>query len=1134
MNLNFYKKGPGRRYWCMLLMVVLLGSNAFASTLRAEVTVTGNVTSADEGTGLPGVNVYLKGTQIGTITDSEGKYSLNMSDNNGILVFSYIGFTTQEISVSGRTTIDVSLQPNAETLGEVVVTALGIKREERSLGYSVAKLTGDDLTGVAQENLLNSISGRVPGVTINSTGGAGSSVKMNIRGIRSLTGDNQPLFVVDGVPLVNTLNNISQVGSDNKVDYGNAISDLNPENIENITVLKGAGAAALYGSRAGNGVVIITTKNGSKNKKPTVSVTSNTVFDVPYKYLDMTKNYATGILPFTPDNNPYPGGVLMIDEKSAGGVGPELDKGYNAIQWNSPKDANGNPIPTPLISHPDNVKNFFQTGITTTNGISLANSTDNTSYRISYSNMSNKGIIPNSDLFKNSLSLNSSVKINSKVTVGTNLDFNRTNSNNRPAGNRGTNPMQWAYAVSPHIDIRDLQDYWVPGQVGLKQRTQDEAKNYNNPYYLAHEVNNGFTRDRVFGNIKAEWQITPEFSVMGRYSLDTYKEKRETKISRGYIKEVNGAYGLIDITQYERNADFLATYKKSFSSVSLTASAGGNVRYAKSSQVVNKSKDGAGLVLPNLFTIDNIASDKISYSSASYEEAIHSIYGLVNLGYKDMVYLDLTARNDWSSTLPVENRSYFYPSASLSVLINEMVNISSDLNMLKLRAGVAQVGNDSDPYKLKQILDKSSDWGTVTRLAKSPNLLTPDLKPEKSTSFEYGADVAMFNNRLRFSATYYKTDSRNQILDNKITSATGFTFLKFNAGLLESSGVELVLGGTPIEKGSFRWDVSANFSKNKSIIKELAPGIPLYTFWEDAKGGAWTYVGDKIGDIYDAELVTVKDATSPYFGYPILDENGSWQAVSAKNTKNKIGNFNPDFLMGLQSSFSYKRLTLSMSFDWRHGGEFVSQTYRYAESDLRSQRFLDLLIHPGNRSEDEVRDWLVANENDLIKVGDHFNIVGGPTAAYGGYPFEFGGNTYPYGVFNPGVIAEYDDDGNITGYVENLGGPGTKIIPYGDNYPWDFTKAATFDASFLKLREISLSYAMPSELVSRLGLQGATVSIYSRNIMLWTSAKIGIDPETAFQQEADARAGTQFKQGIERYNVTPWVIPVGFKLNLNF
>lgn len=1120
------------RYLFSLLTAVLLVSNLFAQT---AATITGKVTSVEDGTGLPGVNVYVKGTQLGTITDSDGKYSLAVNDNNSTLVFSYIGFTTQEISISGKSSVDVSLEANTEALSEVVVTALGIQREEASLGYSVGKLKGDDLTNVAQENVLNSLAGRVAGVTINSTGAAGSSVRMTIRGTKSLVNDNQPLFVIDGVPIVNSLNNISQVGSDNRVDYGNPIADLNPDIIESMTVLKGPSAAALYGSRAGNGVVIITTKNGSKAKKVTVNVTSNTVFDIPYKFLDMHTKYASGYLPFTPDNNPYPGGVLQIDETSVGGVGPELDKGYNAIQWNSPVDANGNKIPTPLISHKNNVRNFVQSGITSTNGVSVSNSNEILSYRMAYSNMSSRGVIPNSDLFKNALSLNTSVKASSKLTVSSNIDISRSHSNNRPATNRGANPMQWAYAVSPHIDIRDLRNYWVTGQEGLQQFTQDDgAGEYNNPYFLAYEVNNSFTRDRVFGNLKAEYKITPELTLMGRYSLDTYNEVRETKMANSYTNQPGGAYGIQNIKQYERNADFLLTYQKRFEPISFTASVGGNNRRYESSNSTSRTRNGTGLVIPGLYTLGNIKPSNLDFGSLLNQGQVNSVYGLVNLGFKDMVYLDITARNDWSSTLPSFNRSYFYPSASLSVLVNEMFNMPSQISLIKLRGGVAKAGNDSQPYQLFQVLDGMEAWGDLTRLSKSGQILTPDLKPEQSTSYEGGLDVNLFNNKIRFGATYYYLENENQILSNSIAPSSGFSNLKFNAGLVVSKGLELTLGATPIDRDGLRVDANLNFSKNESIIKELGGGQTIFTFWTDAKGGAWTYAGDKIGDIYDAQLVTVTDKNSPYYGYPILDEDGSWQSVDAAKSKNKIGNYNPDFLVGMQTSVSYKRFTLNMSFDWRAGGEFVSQTYRYSESDLKSQRFLDQLINPNGLSGDALRNYLVANEDQLIKVTDRFNIVGGPTAEYGGFPFEYGGNTYPYGVFNPGVIAEYDDDGNVVGYVENLGGPDTKIIPYGDNYPWSFTKAATFDASFIKLREISLGYSIPGSITKRLGMQAASVSVYSRNIMLWTKANIGIDPETAFQQETSSGGGMQFKQGIERYNVTPWVMPIGFKLNLTF
>ncbi|WP_338875484.1 SusC/RagA family TonB-linked outer membrane protein [Spirosoma sp. SC4-14] len=1096
-------------------------------------TITGTVTLAADGQPIAGANVLIKGTQSGTVTDKRGAYSITVNDNNAVLVFSFIGHKTQEVQVGNKSVINVSLVENNEVLGEVVVTALGIKREARSLGYAVGEVQGKDISRVAQENVLNSLAGRVPGVQINSTGPTGSSVSMIIRGAKSLNTDNQPLFVVDGVPIANTLNNVSQVGSDNRVDYGNAISDINPEDIENISILKGPSAAALYGSRAANGVVLITTKSGSKSQKMTVSVSSNTVFDQPYKYLKMGHQFATGVLPFTPDNNPYPGGILQIDESSAGGVGPELDKGYNAIQWNSPTDASGNKVPSPLVSHPNNVRDFVRTGVTSTNGVSISNNSEKVTYRVSYSNMTNRGIIPNSDLFKNTLAISSNLRINNKLTLSTNLDFSRNNSNNRPAGERGTNPLQWAYAVGSHIDINDLRDYWVPGKEGLQQKSQSIG-NYNNPWFLAYEVNNSFVRDRVFGNLKAEWQLTPDIKLMGRYSLDTYNEQRETKIAKSYTGEPNGAYGLINLKRYERNADFLATYTKRFNDLGVVISAGGNNRYSQSSDISNSSKNGAGLVIPGLYTIQNIAPNNLQYSNYLYKKAIYSVYGMANFDYKDMIYLDLTARNDWSSTLPVDNRSYFYPSASLSVLLNEMFHIRN-VDLFKVRAGVAQVGNDANPYSLYATLGDAGAWNGVTRLNKSSSILLPNLKPEIATSFEVGIDYNMFHNKLRFSGTYYTSDNRNQILPTQIPSSSGFTTKNINAGLLESRGVELSLGGTLIDKGGLRWDLTTNFTKNTTRIKELADALPYYTLWTDAKGGAWTYVGDKVGDIYDAQIITVTDKSSPYYGYPILDNDGSWQSKSATNSKNKIGNFNPNFMLGAQSSVSYKGFTLNFSLDWRSGGQFVSQTYRYMESDLRSQRFLDNLINPGGRTGDELRNWLVANQDEYIKIhGNFFPIVGGPTAAYGGYPFEFGGKTYAYGVFNPGVIAQYDSQGNITGYTENLGGAGTKIIPYGDNYPWSFTRAATFDADFVKLREVSLGYDIPAKFVKSIGLQSATFSVYSRNIILWTKAKINVDPEMAFQPQASPQAGTQFKQGIERYNVMPWVIPVGFKLGLTF
>ncbi|MHA4807055.1 SusC/RagA family TonB-linked outer membrane protein [Flavitalea flava] len=1092
------------------------------------------------------VTVTEKGTSNASRTNNSGNFKLKVSGPEAVLVFSSVGFKTVEFSLNGRTQIEVILETSSQELSNVVVTALGITRSKRSLGYSVEEVGGKEFTRVSQENMLNGLAGKVAGVTINSTSGTGSSVSMVIRGATSLSSDNQPLFVIDGVPIANTLNNISQVGDDNRVDYGNALSSINPEDIESVSILKGPSAAALYGSRAGNGVVLITTKSGRGSKKMTVTVTSNTVFDKPYKFLKFQKKFGSGQFSGIPTSvsgnllsNPF---GSLIQENVVGTYGAELDRGYEEVQWNSPIDSSGNPIAMPLVSHKDNIKNFVQTGITSINGVSVANNNDQMFYRLSYANMSNRGIIPGSDLYRNSLSLNSGIKVNKSLRISTNLDFSRNNSNNRPAGERGTNPLQWAYNVSPHTDIRDLKNYWMPGQEGIQQRSQYKGE-YNNPYFLAYEVKNGFVRDRVFGSVKAEWQISPAFSFMARYALDTYNEKRETKISQSYTNDPGGSYGVLNLNTFESNADFLLTYKKEWRDITLSVSGGGNTRYQNGSNIRTATKNGTGLIVPGVFTIQNILPDNLDYSSSSYKKGVNSVYGLANIGYKDMIYLDVTARNDWSSTLP-NAQPYFYPSASLSLLVNEIAGIHSrTIDQIKVRGGIAQVGNDANPYQYQTVLGNSGAWGGIPRLGTSGTLLNPNLKPEIATSYEGGIDVNMYKGRLRFAGTYYMVENKNQIFNTKLPPSSGSSSQTINAGLLRSKGIELSLGGTPIQTRSWKWDINANLTRTRTKIVELPEGMPYFTLWEDAKGGAWTYKGETIGDIYDAKMVTVTDKASPYYGYPLLDATGKWQSVDAINTKNKIGNFNPDFILGFQSTISYKSFSLSFTLDWRSGGDFVSQTYRYGEENGQSSLFYDNLINPGNKSGQGLKDYLVTNQDKMIRsTGNNFPLVGGPTPQYNGYPFIFGPYTLPFGgVFVPGVRASgFDAQGNPTGYIENLGQNinqpnGTQVLPYAGATAWSFTRAFTFPASYLKLREISFAYELPSKFIHSIGGQNASISVYSRNIILWTAAKVNIDPENAFQPSTDVQgSGVQFKQGIERYNVNPWVIPVGIKLNVIF
>ncbi len=1144
MNHKYYLKNNTKYLFVLLISAVLLltHSSAVAQT-PDDHKVTGKVTSQTDGKGLPGVNVFVKGTpSIGTITDMSGDYSIVVDNENATLIFSSIGLTTIEVPIIGKSVIDVGMEESMEALGEVVVTALGIKRNEKSLGYSVGKVKGEELARVAQENVLNSMAGKVSGVTINSTGGTGSSVSMVIRGATSLSTDNQPLFVVDGVPMSNSLDNIGGFGSDNRVDYGNAISDLDPENIENVTILKGPSAAALYGTRAGNGVVLITTKKAKDKEGMKVSVTSNTVFDIPARFVNVQSQFSTGKFSFTPED--VGGGILPNISTSEGtGSGPENDRGYWAVQWDAPLDANGAPIPTELVSYPDNVRNFVNTGFTTTNSVAVSNSTEAINYRLGFTNMANNGLIPNSDLYKNSYSLAASSKVLEKLTISTNVNVNHSWANNRPSSNRGTNPLQWAYTTPANIDILKLKDYWVPGREGLEVRSV--SSNHENPYFLAYEVNNSFNRNRIYGNVVADWQISSSFNIMGRYTLDRSDEIRETKMAPGYSQEPNnGAYGIASSNRLERNIDVLATYKKDWENFNLSVSAGGNMLYAKNTVISNSSKGGSGLIVPNVFNVQNISSASLNYENLLYQRSINSIYALANLGWKEILYLDLTARNDWSSTLPPENRSYFYPSASLSVMADKIFDMGSKVNMLKLRGGWAQVGNDTSPYNLFPVYDDDlGQYGDAIRLNKPGTLLTPDLKPEEATSLEFGADLRMFNNRLRFEGTYYMVDNRNQILSNiPLAVSSGFSNINLNAGLLKSKGVELMLGVTPVRSGNWNWDLNLNFTKNETKIIELADGVDVIEFWSENESKSLGYAKNSatgedglVGNIYSPLMKRVTDKNSPYYGYPLIGEGlfGDWVP---EEEMVKVGNYNPDFIMGLQSQLSYKNFTLNMTFDWRHGGQYMSQTYRYFGEWVITQTQLDNLIHPGDLGPgQELRDWVIANADQLL-LSENFRPVGGPTSEYGGFPESFSGVEVHDATFAPGVVGHHDEDGNFILDHENLGNEGTAFVPYVASFPWGFGTPSMFDADYIKLREISLNYQLSTKIANKLGMQNINFSVYSRNIILWTKdSDFGIDPERAFQAESGSGTrGTQFKQGIERFNVNPWVIPVGFKVGLTF
>lgn len=1090
------------------------GSNlSMDEFFQAQAVVSGKVISATDGLGLPGVTILEKGTTNGTVTDIDGNYSLNVNSATAVLVFSYIGFNTVELPINGQSTVNLTMEENIESLGEVVVTALGIEREKRSLGYSVGEVKGEDMRTVTQENALGALAGRVAGVQINQTSGTGSSTSVVIRGATSLSSDNQPLFVIDGVPVANSLGNVRTMGDRNQVDYGNPIADLSPDDIEDMTVLKGPSAAALYGSRAGNGVILITTKKGKKGEAMRVNFSTSNVFETPYRFLDMHYKFANGSR------------TDLLDERSAYWVGPKLDVGNKAVQWNSPTDASGNKIATDLNSYEDNMKNFLETGITSTNALSVSGATDKAVYRLSYSNMINKGMIPNTDLNRHSINISNTYNLNSKLAVSADVNISRNKSDNRPAtGNRGANPLQAVYAWS-HVDIRELKDYWVPGQEEIQQRSV--STNDDNPYFIAYGINNGFERDRIFGNLKTEYKFSDAVKSHVKLTMDTYSENRETKIPYSYTRERKGAYHLQTLGGTETNVEFLTSYNKRWEGLTLNVSAGGNIMSQHFNDAYMGSKTNAGLIVPGLYRISNIPNTGLNYSNYTSEKSIYSVFGIASFGFKDQLYADITARNDWSSTLPADNRSYFYPSLSLSWLANYTFNLPESISMLKLRAGIAQAGNDTYPYALEQQLGTGS-WGSLITTNYPGTLLNPNLKPEINTSQELGLDMNFLDNRIRFEATYYYQKNENQILNIPTPESSGYSQRQVNAGLISSKGWEVQIGATPIQKANgLTWDLNLNITRNRTTLESLTEGMEFITLWEDNGGGASTFVGGQIGDLYSRGFATVEDENSPYYGWPILSKNGEWINQNARDARRKVGNFNPDAMLGFQTSLSYGRFVLAASIDTRIGGDFMSFTYRYAESDWKSGRQMDQLIPGGLYSQEELIALLKSNPGKyIIPQNGRFPRVGGYEAAAGGLPVNQGPEGDD-GAFVPGVIMGENGE-----YIEHLGGPGTNIYPISDTYPWSYNEAITFDASFVKLRELALTYTLPK----LKGFQNASVSVFTRNLMLWTKADVGIDPERAFQLQASKQGDSAnlFRQGIELQNVNPWTMPLGFKFNANF
>ncbi len=1082
----------------------------------AQNTVSGTITAGEDSTPLPGVNILVKGTSVGTISDAEGRYSLQVGDlQNDVLVYSFVGYVSQEVALQGRTTVNVSLLTDARELSEVVVTALGIERETRDLGYAVQAIDGDDLTKARETNIGNALAGKIAGVTVvGNPSGVGASSRITIRGERSLNmNKNQPLFIVDGVPVTNEV--FGSSGRNNQdVDYGNGAGVINPDDVESITVLKGPSATALYGSRGQNGVIIVKTKSGKGTKGVGVSVNTTVTFESPLRLPDYQNVYGQGL-----------NGEFAFKDGNGGGTRDGVDENWGPAmsgqllpQFDSPTSnglrggdvgnlntqigpvsladqlaLRGEITPTPFVVYPDNVRDFFETGLTYTQNVAISGANDLGDIRASYTLLDQKGMVPNTDLKRHTFSLATGYNLTKKLNFRATANYVKSQSDNRPNLSYGTENIMYLFNCwfPRSVNINALRDYWQTGREGLNQYNF----NYNyhdNPYFNLYENTNGQEGDRLFGNFVATYRFNEWLNLMARVGTDYSDEFRTRRRAYSTQRYPLGSYREEQIFLQETNADMLLTFSKELTpELSLSVSAGGNMMRRR----YNLSDISAPqLTAPGIYSLNN-SRVALEYFSFQSQKRINSVYSFANIGFRDYLFLELTARNDWSSTLPSDNWSYFYPSASVSAIITDILNVTTGpLSFAKVRMGIASVGNDTDPYQLISTYAAQTPAQGLPAYAENPVIQNANLKPEKSRSFETGLEMRFLGDRIGFDFTWYKTSSENQILSVPLSQTSGYTARIINAGLIENQGIEIMLNTVPAIAGDFKWGIDVNFSRNRSMVLELftdpesGQEIKNYVM-ANRYVTVEARVGERMGDMYGIGYERVSndpddryfDPTGQFVGQIVYNNNGKPVATSSRL---KLGNYNPDWLAGIRNTFSYKGLSLGVLFDFRYGGKIYSHTQTVGREGGTIVETLE-----GR-----------ANGYDLTQEGN--------------------------GVIGEGVIPVFDGEGNITGYTPNT----TKLSAR----EWHSTitlgrsliEPMMYDASFIKLREVQLGYTIPNRILGKFPLRDVSISLVGRNLFLWTDVP-HIDPETA------STAGGTIIPGVESVAI-PSARSYGFNVNFKF
>lgn len=1108
----------------MSRMTFLLGiCLATALTAAAQRTITGKILSGEDQTALPGVNILIKGTTNGTISDVDGNYSIDVSSGSDVIIFSFVGFLTQEVQVSDRSTIDISLGTDARHLSEVVVTALGIERDKKALGYAVQTVGNEALTTARETNVVNQLAGKVAGVTVvGSPSGVGGSSRVSIRGERSVDlNKNQPLYVIDGVPISNGFTGAS--GRNNlEVDFGNGASFVNPDDIESMTVLKGAAAAALYGSRAANGVIVIKTRSGKGTKGIGVEINSNTTFESALRLPEYQNVFGQG--------NGNGGDFAFVNGGGAGltdgtdeGWGPAFN-GQSYPQFNSPRTLNGQPIdfrggdlnaptgsvitPTPWEADVDGVKNFFQTGRTLTNNIGIMGSNPFGDFRLSYTNLDQTGIVPNTDLKRNTISFGGGYNLSKKLSARAFVSYIKSESGNRPSISYGTENIMYLFNcwLPRSVRISDLSNYWMKGLEGQRQF----GWNYNyhdNPYFTLYENTNGQSVDRIIGNVNLKYEFTPWLSLQLRSATDFAQERRTFKRAFSTQRFPFGQYRENKITTEERNSDFLLTFNKEIvpSTFTLTASVGGNQMRQRSQFLeVNAPQ----LNIPGIYNLTNFRSP-LQAAQTDIEKRINSLYASAQVGFQNILFLDLTARNDWSSALTLpqalkdagigsEDNSYFYTSAGLSAVISDMFQAPDFLSFAKIRAGVAQVGNDTDAFTFTQSYNPSDPFGSSQVYGETNRLANFNLKPEISTSYETGFDVRFFNSRVGLDFTYYHTLTKNQILNIPLSITSGYESRSINAGVIKNSGMEVMLNIIPVKLDiGFQWNLDVNFSRNRSEVVSLSDGLTNFVM-ANRRVSIEARVGERMGDMYGIGFARAQnsdpskpyyDATGQFVDQMVFDGQGR---PIATTDRIKLGNYNPDWMAGINNTFTFKGFKLGVLFDIRHGGELYSETQTVGREGGMIVETLQ-----GRESGAYYPQASAATDPKLLNA---------PVGTY---------------VIGDGVTANGDGSFRVND---------NRVLPRQWHSAWTggrvIAEGAMYDASFVKLREVQLGYTIPDKVFGRAPIHHVTVAFVGRNLALWTDVP-HIDPEVM------SYTGGTALPGIE-YMSIPSSRSYGFNIGLRF